>query len=175
MNENNKTIGREQALLLLDEDWYPSLKLVAERQWSTRISPDFPSSLQVEWLCEAARDAGERSLSVLYIDGSEVVGPIALPLDPAELMRFLVRHGYASVLVRVGEHAYFYKDSSDRFCIYLGSDAALNSAYKMRPSEADNAFIEWIEGAKFTEGERRSLLEFFQRYHAGRERDSSPD
>lgn len=151
----------------LDADGCPSSQFIADNHWVTRISPDFPLRQQIEWICKIASDERDGLLDAIHIDGPEIVGPVKISADPQGVMQFLVQHAYAAVLLRAGEELCFYKDASDRFSVYMGSEAAVAAAYKLPPLDADREFLQWIDDAMFIEAERIALLKIFERYRSG--------
>jgi len=153
---------------VLDEDHLPSLDFIADKGWNTRISPDFPLPQQIEWLCSDGGGAVRDKFAVFCFDGNTVVGPLNVPAKPEAVMRLLVEFAYASVLMRVDADLFFLKDSSDRYCIYFGSKGKVTDAYKLSPNDADQAFLEWVDEARFVEPERIALLKVFEHYKAAR-------
>lgn len=166
MMSRTKLVDTGLAERALDVDGYPSLQFIAENHFATRISPDFPLQQQVDWLCEFAIDRPDRDLIAFHLEGHDLVGPVNLQADPRKVMQFLVEHAYAAVLVSIGAELYFYKDATDRYCVYMGSEAVVSKAYKKPPSDADRAFLEWVDDARFIDAERAAVLNAFARYRS---------
>lgn len=160
LNQSNAVVG------FLDGDHHPAIDIITSNGWCTRISPDFPLPEQIEWICLKNDGSSRDEVIVFCFDGPDIVGPMQIRAAPEDVMRLLVKYAYATVLIQLETDLFFLKDSSDRFCIYFGTEAKVANAYRLSPRDANQGFLEWVEDARLDNSERAALLRIFERYKA---------
>lgn len=153
---------------VLGLDGLPSVASIKIRGWRTRITPDFPSSVHVEWICEMATAARTSTILAVSINGNEVDRVEVVPIDANKVMHFLVDQSYASVVLAIRNQLYMYKDSSDRFCIFFGDEDVIRDGFGLTDDASDQYFLEWVDDAGLDEAEARYLIGVYETYRAKR-------
>jgi len=149
-----------------DNEYFPSVKMIQEKNWNALPVADTLNPMEAEWLSNANTNSGISEILGLSFEFDDVPVLDIIDVNRDSILEYNFFNSYKYVFLISSELEFLYfKDQGNRFFLLCGNSIFIKNAYKCSYETAKLMYFDyWIESDFNSQKEKEFLARIWGKY-----------